>query len=212
MEKVRKKAIEKGLITAEAAAALTEDEAIDLLFQPGFSTADTITDISGRGVGLDVVRRSIEALKGTIKVETALGKGSRFELLLPPTMAIVDVMIVRANGKRLAIPISSIVEVANFRRDTIHRIGKGEAALLRDEALQILWLDDMVDRSDRPEILIVVQYQKRKCCIPVDAVEGKQEVVVKPLSRFIGTTRGITGVTILGDGEVVPVLDVNTIR
>jgi len=210
VEKVKSKAVEKGLITQETADTLTVDQAIDLLFQPGFSTADKITDISGRGVGLDVVKRSIEALKGTIRVETTPGKGSRFELLLPPTMAIVDVMIVKINGKRLGIPISSIVEVANFKRDSTHHIGKGEAILLRDEVLQIMWLNEMVGASSICEILIVVQYQKRKCCIPVDLVEGKQEVVVKPLSRFIGNTRGVSGVTILGDGEVVPVLDVNT--
>ncbi|MGB8219273.1 MAG: chemotaxis protein CheA [Methanoregula sp.] len=212
VEKVKRKAVEKGLITEDVAATLTTDQAIELLFMPGFSTADTITDISGRGVGLDVVKRAIESLKGTIKVETKPGKGSTFELLLPPTMAIVDVMIVRLNKKRLAIPISSIVEVANFRKDKSHRIGKGEVTLLRDEVLQILWLNEMVGSSDRCEILIVVQYQKRKCCIPVDAVEGKQEVVVKPLSSFIGTTKGISGVTILGDGDVVPVLDVNTMQ
>ncbi len=211
VDKVKAKAIEKGLITEEVADTFTTEQAIDLLFQPGFSTADKISDISGRGVGLDVVRRSIEALKGTIRVETTPGKGSRFELLLPPTMAIVDVMIVRINGKRLGIPISSIVEVANFRRDTTHHIGKGEAILLRNEVLQILWLNEMVGVSNTCEILIVVQYQKRKCCIPVDMVEGKQEVVVKPLSSFIGKTRGVSGVTILGDGGVVPVLDVNTI-
>ena len=210
VEKVRKKAVEKGLITQEAAESLTTDQAIDLLFQPGFSTADKITDISGRGVGLDVVRRSIESLKGTIRVETTPGKGSRFELLLPPTMAIVDVMIVRINGRRLAIPISSIVEVASFRRDATHRIGKSETILLREEVIQIFRLDDMVGMSDACDILIVVQYQKRKACIPVDIVEGKQEVVVKPLSSLIGNTRGISGVTILGDGDVVPVLDVNT--
>jgi two-component system chemotaxis sensor kinase CheA len=210
IEKVKRKAVEKGLITQETADTYTTEQAIDLLFQPGFSTADKITDISGRGVGLDVVRRSIESLKGTIRVETTQGKGSRFELLLPPTMAIVDVMIVKINGKRLGIPISSIVEVANFRRDETHHIGKGEAILLRDEVLQILWLNDMVGVSGSCEILIVVQYQKRKCCIPVDLVEGKQEVVVKPLSSFIGNTRGVSGVTILGDGDVIPVLDVNT--
>jgi two-component system chemotaxis sensor kinase CheA len=211
VDKVKAKAIEKGLVTQEVADTFTTEQAIDLLFQPGFSTADKISDISGRGVGLDVVKRSIEALKGTIRVETTPGKGSRFELLLPPTMAIVDVMIVRINGKRLGIPISSIVEVANFRRDTTHHIGKGEAILLRNEVLQILWLNEMVGVSNSCEILIVVQYQKRKCCIPVDVVEGKQEVVVKPLSSFIGNTRGVSGVTILGDGGVVPVLDVNTI-
>jgi two-component system chemotaxis sensor kinase CheA len=212
VEKVKKKAVEKGLITEEAAATFSTDQAIDLLFQPGFSTADKITDISGRGVGLDVVQRAIESLKGTIKVETAPGKGTTFELLLPPTMAIVDVMIVRISNKRLAIPISSIVEVANFKKDAMHRIGNGEVTMIRDEVLQILWLNDMVGSSDRCEILIVVQYQKRKCCIPVDAVEGQQEVVVKPLSSFIGTTKGISGVTILGDGDVVPVLDVNTMQ
>jgi two-component system chemotaxis sensor kinase CheA len=211
VDKVKKKAIEKGLIAQEDADTFTTEQAIDLLFQPGFSTADKISDISGRGVGLDVVRRSIEALKGTIRVETTPGKGSRFELILPPTMAIVDVMIVRINGKRLGIPISSIVEVANFRRDTTHHIGKGEAILLRNEVLQILWLNEMVGVSNSCEILIVVQYQKRKCCIPVDVVEGKQEVVVKPLSSFIGKTRGVSGVAILGDGGVLPVLDVNTI-
>lgn len=210
VEKVKKKAVEKGLVTQDVADTCTVDQAIDLLFQPGFSTADKITDISGRGVGLDVVKRSIEALKGTIRVETTPGKGSRFELLLPPTMAIVDIMIVRINGRRLGIPISSIVEVANYQREGTHTIGKGEAVLLRDEVLQLLWLTDMVGASDRCEILIVVQYQKRKCCIPVDLVEGKQEVVVKPLSSFIGNTRGVSGVTILGDGEVIPVLDVNT--
>ena len=211
IEKVKTKAIEKGLITQEVAELCTEEQVIDLLFQPGFSTAEKISDISGRGVGLDVVRRSIEALKGTIRVETTPGKGSRFELLLPPTMAIVDVMIVRISGKRLGIPISSIVEVANFKRGDTHQIGKGEAILLRNEVLQILWLNELVGASDICEVLIVVQYQKRKCCIPVDVVEGKQEVVVKPLSGFIGNTRGVSGVTILGDGEVVPVIDVNTI-
>lgn len=210
VEKVKRKGVEKGLVTQEAADAMGVDEAIELLFQPGFSTADTITDISGRGVGLDVVRRSIESLKGTIRVETTQGKGSRFELLLPPTMAIVDVMIVRINGHRLAIPISSIVEVANFKRDDTHQIGKGEAILLRDEVLQIFSLNDMIGNSKVAEILIVIQYQKRKCCVPVDVVEGQQEVVVKPLSHFIGNTRGVSGVTILGDGDVVPVLDVNT--
>ena len=211
VEKVKKKAVEKGLVSKEAADALTTDQAIELLFLPGFSTADKITDISGRGVGLDVVRRSIESLKGTIRIETMAGKGSRFELLLPPTMAIVDVMIVRINGRRLAIPISSIVEVASFRKDSTHRIGRSETILLRDEVIQIFWLDDMVGMSATSDILIVVQYQKRKCSIPVDIVEGKQEVVVKPLSSLIGNTRGISGVTILGDGDVVPVLDVNTL-
>jgi two-component system chemotaxis sensor kinase CheA len=208
--KVKEKALEKGLVTKEVANTLSDDQAIDLLFQPGFSTADKITDISGRGVGLDVVKRAIESMKGSIRVETTQGKGSRFELLLPPTMAIVDVMIVRINAKRCAIPITNVVEVANLKRDAIHRVGKAETILLRDEVLQLYWLDEMFGISRKAEILIVVQYQKRKCCLPVDMVEGQQEVVVKPMSSLIGSSRGINGVTILGDGAVVPVLDVNT--
>ncbi|OPY35384.1 MAG: chemotaxis protein CheA [Methanoregula sp. PtaU1.Bin051] len=210
VEKIRAKAIEKGLITKEEADALSMEESIDLLFQPGFSTADKITDISGRGVGLDVVKRAIEALKGTVRVETTPGKGSSFELVLPPTMAIVDVMIVRINTKRVAIPINSIIEVANFDKAAAHQIGRNETILLREEVIQISRLDDMFGSSENCEILIVVQYQKRKCSIPVTVVEGKQEVVVKPLSGFIGNIRGISGLTILGDGDVVPVLDINT--
>lgn len=210
VEKVKAKAVEKGLITKEAASGLSAEEAIDLLFQPGFSTAEKITDISGRGVGLDVVKRAIEALKGTVRVETTPGKGSRFELLLPPTMAIVDVMIVRVGSRRFAIPINSIIEVANFDRKETHQIGKNETILLRDEVIQISRLDDMFGSSGECNVLIVVQYQKRKCSVPVSIVEGKQEVVVKPLSGFIGNIRGVSGLTILGDGDVVPVIDINT--
>jgi two-component system chemotaxis sensor kinase CheA len=210
VEKVKAKAIERGILAPDQADQLTKEEAISYLFHPGFSTADTITDISGRGVGLDVVRGAIESLKGTIRVTTNEGRGSSFELLLPPTMAIVEVMIVRLNNRRIAVPISAIVEVASMRRENIHRIGTQDSILLRDEVLPLHMLEEMFGRSDSSEILIVVQYNKQKCCIAVDIVEGQQEVVVKPLSKIIGVIRGISGITILGDGHVVPVLDVNT--
>ena len=210
VEKVKAKAIERGILAPDQAEQLTKEEAISYLFHAGFSTADTITDISGRGVGLDVVRGAIESLKGTIRVTSNEGKGSTFELLLPPTMAIVEVMIVRLNNRRIAVPISAIVEVASMRRENIHRIGTQESILLRDEVLPLHMLEEMFGGSDSTEILIVVQYNKQKCCIAVDIVEGQQEVVVKPLSKIIGVIRGISGITILGDGHVVPVLDVNT--
>lgn len=208
--KVKRKAIEKGILSPEQGEQMTKEEAINLLFHAGFSTADAITDISGRGVGLDVVKSAIESLKGSIRVESHEGKGSTFSLLLPPTMAIVEVMIVRLNNKRIAIPISAIVEVASMKRENIHRIGTQESILLRDEVLPLHMLKDMFGHSDQTEILVVVQYDNHKCCISVDLVEGQQEVVVKPLSSIIGITRGISGITILGDGHVVPVLDVNT--
>jgi two-component system chemotaxis sensor kinase CheA len=210
IERVRKKAIERGLISAEAAGALPNDDVIDFLFRPGFSTAEAITDISGRGVGLDVVRTTIESLKGSIKVESTLGKGSRFELLLPPTMAIVTVMMVRINGRRCAIPVHNVVEVASLVQERIHSIGGHEAILLRDEVLPLDRLDDMFGHSEKSEILVVIQQQNRKRTICADSIEGQQEVVIKPLSNVVGICRGISGVTIPGDGEVVPVLDVNS--
>ncbi len=210
-ERVKRKAIERGLVFEAEAENLSREEIIDFLFRPGFSTADAITDISGRGVGLDVVRTTIESLKGTIKVESTEGAGSRFELLLPPTMAIVTVMMVRINGRRCAIPVHNVVEVASLERECIHSIGGHETILLRDEVLPLDRLDDMFGHSERTDILVVLQYQNRKRSIAVDLIEGQQEVVIKPLSTVVGTCRGVSGVTIPGDGEVVPVLDVNAL-
>ncbi|MDV2482334.1 chemotaxis protein CheA [Methanoculleus sp. Wushi-C6] len=209
-EKLRRKAVEKGRMTAEAAAAATRDDLIGLLFDAGFSTAETITDISGRGVGLDVVKKTIESLKGTIKVETRIGAGTKFELVLPPTMAIIDVMMVHINGMRCAIPISNVVEVAQTRSEAVHRIGNSEAILLRDQILPMHRLEDMFGRAQKSDTLVVLQNNGKRCCIVVDTVDGQQEVVVKPLSRLAGNCRGISGITIPGDGDVVPVLDVNT--
>ena len=209
-EKLRKKGVEKGLMAPETAANATKDELVGLLFEPGFSTAAAITDISGRGVGLDVVKKTIESLKGTIKVETEIGRGTMFELVLPPTMAIIDVMMVHINGIRCAIPIGNVVEVAQARLEAIHRIGNSEVILLRDQTLPMHRLEDMFGRAEKSDTLVVLQSDGRRCCITVDSVDGQQEVVVKPLSRIAGNCRGISGITIPGDGDVVPVLDVNT--
>jgi two-component system, chemotaxis family, sensor kinase CheA len=210
-EKVAKKAIERGLITEQQASEMTDEAVYDLLFLPGFSTAEKITDVSGRGVGLDVVRTAIDNLKGTIKVESSSGKGSRFELVLPPTMAIVNVLMVRINNRRCAIPVNNVVEVAGLSVSKIHHIGTQEAIMMRDEVLPLDRLDDMFGKSDQTEILVVLQHQNKKRTIAVDLIEGQQEVVIKPLSSMIGGCRGISGITIPGDGEVVPVLDVNAI-
>lgn len=209
-DKLRDKAVSKGVMTPEAAAAATRDDLVNLLFEPGFSTADEITDISGRGVGLDVVKKTIESLKGTIKIESEVGVGTKFELVLPPTMAIIDVMMVHINGGRCAIPISNVVEVAQIKSEATHRIGNSEAILLRDQILPMYRLEDMFGRAPKSDTLVVLQNNGKKCCIVVDTVDGQQEVVVKPLSRLAGNCRGISGITIPGDGDVVPVLDVNT--
>jgi two-component system chemotaxis sensor kinase CheA len=209
-ERVRRKAVEKGICTAEKARVMGREEIIRLLFAPGFSTAEVVTDISGRGVGLDVVRSAVEQLKGTIDVSSVHGSGTRFRLVLPPTMAIVDVMMVRINGRRCAIPIASVVEVAQPKQGSYATIGGRDAILLRDEVIPLHRLEDMFGRSPKEEVVVVLQIQDRKACIGVDTVDGQQEVVIKPLSRIIGSCRGVGGVTIPGDGEVVPVLDVAT--
>ncbi|MBO4521578.1 MAG: chemotaxis protein CheA, partial [Methanomicrobium sp.] len=209
-QKVLNTAIKRGLISKEDAANYPDEDIPNFLFQPGFSTAEVITDISGRGVGLDVVKSAIESLKGSIKVETKEGEGTSFILTLPPTMAIIEVMMVRINDKRCAIPINTVVEIANVNFNKITHIGKSEAILLRDEVLQINRLDQMFGPVKEDGIVVIVQYKGTKCCIPVDIVEGQQEVVVKPVSNIIGNCPGVGGVTIPGDGDVLPILDVNT--
>jgi len=209
-DKVLKKAIERDLISPEDAEVLPDEEVPNFLFQAGFSTAEQVTDISGRGVGLDVVKGAIESLKGSIKVNSTEGKGTTFTLTLPPTMAIIEVMMVRINKKRCAIPINAVVEVAKIDTARINRIGSTEAVLLRDEVLQISRLDEMFGTCEDSGIVVIVQNHGTKSCIPVDVVEGQQEVVVKPVSNVIGSCPGVGGITIPGDGDVVPILDVNT--
>ncbi|EHQ36671.1 chemotaxis protein CheA [Methanoplanus limicola] len=209
-DKVLRKAIERNLISPEDAELLPDEEVPSFLFQAGFSTAEQVTDISGRGVGLDVVKGAIESLKGSIKVSSTEGKGTKFRLTLPPTMAIIEVMMVRINKKRCAIPINAVVEVAKIDTKRINRIGSTEAVLLRDEVLQISRLDEMFGACEDSGIVVIVQNHGTKSCIPVDVVEGQQEVVVKPVSNVIGNCPGVGGITIPGDGDVVPILDVNT--
>jgi len=207
---VLQKAINRGLTPMEGSEELSDEEIINFLFQPGFSTASEVTDISGRGVGLDVVKSAVESLNGSIRVESIEGEGSTFTLILPPTMAIIDVMMVRINGLRCAIPINAIVEIARVNLADINRIGNSEVLRLRDEVLQIHKLDEMFGGASRGDLVVIVQYQGNKCCVPVDVVEGQQEVVVKPISNIVGSCAGVGGVTIPGDGDVVPILDINS--
>jgi two-component system chemotaxis sensor kinase CheA len=204
------KAVQRGFISSDRAPSLSREEIFDLLFLPGLSTAEKVTDVSGRGVGLDVVRTAIQMVKGSIKVESQPGHGTRFELVLPPTMAIVDVMMVRINGRRCAIPVNNIVEVASMAAIKVHPIGNRETILLRDEILPLNRLEDMFGTSSQSEILVILQNPSKKMAVTVDAIIGQQEVVIKPLSKIVGLCPGIEGVTIPGDGQVVPVLDVNS--
>jgi two-component system chemotaxis sensor kinase CheA len=207
---VLEKAKKRGLVGEDQADALTREEIFDLLFLPGFSTAEKVTDVSGRGVGLDVVRTAIRAVKGKVTVDSTPGRGTKFELILPPTMAIVDVMMVRINGRRCAIPVHDIVEVASMTTASIHPVANRETILLRDQLLPLRRLEDMFGPSPSGEIIVILQNASRKMAVMVDAIIGQQEVVIKPLAKIVGACPGIGGVTIPGDGLVVPVLDVNS--
>lgn len=210
-DRVKAKALERGLITEEAAGRISQEEILDLLFLPGFSTAERVTDISGRGVGLDVVRRTVEAMKGSIRIETGKGRGTKFQLILPPTMAIVDVLIVRIDGRRCAIPVHNVVEVASMKRSMIRRVARREVVVFRDDVLPLHRLHEMFGGTDTGEILFVLQGSEKRFCITVGEVEGQQQVVIKPLNTLFGRCPGIGGFTIPGDGEAIPVLDVNSL-
>ena len=180
--RVKTKAIERGLITERARARIyPTNRYMTSCFFPGFRSAEKITDVSGRGVGLDVVRTAIDSLKGTIKVDSTFGKGTRFELVLPPTMAIVNVLMVRINSRRCAIPINNVVEVAGLSISNIHKIGNQEAIMIRDEVLPLRRLEEMFGISSISEIFLILHHQDRKLAIPVDLIEGQQEVVIKPM-------------------------------
>ncbi|MGC9434676.1 MAG: chemotaxis protein CheW [Methanomicrobiales archaeon] len=209
-DRVRAKAVSRGILSEEEADQATRDELFNLIFEPGFSTAETISDISGRGVGLDVVKSTIESLNGSVRVESTPGEGSRFVLVLPPTMAIVEVIMVRINRRRCAIPIGNVVEVAAVENHDIHQIAGTEVIQLREEVLPFHRLDEMFGTREWSAQVVVLHSTSAKYCLMVDGVEGQQEVVVKPLGSIFGKCPGINGVTIPDDGDVVPVLDINT--
>ncbi len=212
-QKVKQSAIQKGLITAQEAEGMTEQELIELIFQPGFSTAKTVSDISGRGVGMDIVRSHIEKLHGLIDVETRLGKGTTFTIKLPLTLAILTGLLIKLNGRTYALPMGSVVEIVRIPIRDIHSV-KGQAvAVIRDKALPLIWLHDHfgIERQNRKHknvFIVVVGVAEKRLGLVVDELIGNQEIVVKSMGSYIGKIEGISGATILGDGSVSLILDV----
>lgn len=212
-EKVRRSAVEKGLISEEAAARLTDSEAIDLIFMPGLSTAKKVTDVSGRGVGMDVVRSNVERLRGTVKVTTVLGKGTTFELSLPLTLAIMPVLLVSLQGGTYCVPLSSVVEVLQVEPQNVHRVDRGEVVLWRDRLLPLLRLRQCFGFAEEPRnghasSVVAVRWGDEYAGLVVDGLLGQQEIVIKNLGKMIGQVAGITGGAILGDGSVALIVDV----
>ena len=211
-EKIIKKAIEKGII---ADGSNMSDEAVyQLIFRPGFSTAETITDVSGRGVGMDVVKRNIEGLGGSVDIQSTMGKGSRLTLKLPLTLAIIDGMTVRVGQDNYIIPLIAVTESIRPKPNELQRIvGKGEVVNLRGEWVPVVKLyeafaltPDFTDPSQA--LLVIVEADGRRLAVLVDELTGQQQVVIKSLEQNFRKVEAISGATILGDGQVALILDV----
>ena len=213
---VRDKAVERGVITAEQAENMSQKEIINILFLPSFSMAKKITDISGRGVGLDVVKSNIEALGGDVEVRTQLGEGTTFIVRLPLTLAIIQALMVEIRDAKYAIALGSISNIESIPVNEIKYVQAQEVIHLRGAVIPLIRLDqvlDMEEKQEEPENLTVVIVKKGDSLagLVVDNLIGQQEIVIKSLGKYINNNKIISGATILGDGEVALILDVNTL-
>jgi two-component system chemotaxis sensor kinase CheA len=220
---VRKVAIEKRLITDEEAAAIDDKKILDLITLPGFSTSQVVTDISGRGVGLDVVKSKIEALGGRVDFESKKNIGSRFILTLPLTLAIIKAMLVKVEEEIFAIPLMNIRETIKIKAQELKYLQNFEVVKVRDEVIPIIRLNKELgivvskaakdkDQSDGRISLVIVEYGKKALGLVVSQVLGEQDIAVKPLGSLVKRTKGIAGATILGDGRVALILDIMSLR
>ncbi len=213
VEKVKKKAVEKGLITPEQAENMSDKEAFELLFMPGFSTADQVSEVSGRGVGMDVVASTIHTLRGTIEVESEPGKGTKFIMKLPLTVAIIRTLMVGVNERIFAIPLYSVVEIVKYDQDNVKKVGNFKSFMLRDEVFLLFSLSELFDMEDteNKEFIVIVRVGEKNIAISVDNLFGEEEIVIKPLGKLLEDVQGIAGATITGDGKVVLIVDTNSL-
>ncbi|CAK0748398.1 two-component system, chemotaxis family, sensor kinase CheA [Gammaproteobacteria bacterium] len=207
--KIRKRAEERGLLTPNQ--QVTENELCKLIFEPGFSTNDTVTNLSGRGVGMDVVRRNIEALRGEVNIETHLGEGTTIYLRLPLTLAIIDGFLIGVGEAQYVVPLDMVAECREFTARDAELAQTQNCLNLRGTALPIVHLRDYFGRTEpvaRRQNVVVVRFGNRKAGLVVDRLMGQLQTVIKPLSTIFGTIRGVSGSTILGSGKVALILDV----
>lgn len=209
--RLKAKAVKVNLITAEEAARMSHAEALELIFRPGFSTANEITEISGRGVGLDVVRSVLHRLKGTVEVETHPGQGTRFRLKLPLTLAIIKALLFRIEQRLYAIPLNAVAEITRATGSDLHEVGGAEMLQFRDQVLSLVRLGHRPDHDSNYAkgkfFVLVIALGERKLGLIVDALEGEEELVVKALDDHTIATDLISGASILGDGRVVLIMN-----
>jgi two-component system chemotaxis sensor kinase CheA len=214
-QRVKAKALEQGLISADEAARLTESEILDFIFRPGFSTAEEITEIAGRGVGLDVVQSVLHRLKGKVDIETRPGQGTRFRLEVPLTLAIIKALLFRVERHLYAIPLNAVTEIARACESDLHQVGNYEVVQLRGQVLSLVRLGQQKEaptggKSPKVFVLVIAAGDKKFGLI-VDALEGEEELVIKALDDQSVSTDLISGASILGDGRVVLILNVATV-
>jgi two-component system chemotaxis sensor kinase CheA len=211
-KRILDKAVDRGLVAP--GTPLSDHEIYHLIFQPGFSTAERVTDVSGRGVGMDVVRKQVEKLRGRIDISSRAGQGSTFLLKLPLTLAIIEGLVVTAAGERYIVPIFTVREMIKPSPDAIFTVeGRGEMALVRERLIPVTRLSRKLGLEERggeltDGLMIVGESEGRDFCLLVDEMVGKQEVVIKSLGPAFSRVRGISGGAILGDGRVGLILDV----
>lgn len=213
VEKIRSKAVERGE-PADVVNAMSEQEVLDLLFKPSFSMAKQITDLSGRGVGLDVVKSKITALGGNVEIVTELGKGSRFIVRLPLTLAIIQALMVNISSEKYAIPLNNIQNIENIHHDEIKQVQNQEVIVLRNQVIPVVRLDTILElpSTDTQDLIVViVRKGEKQVGFVVDSLIGQQEIVIKPLGKYLNNIHMIAGATILGNGEVALILDINTL-
>ncbi len=212
-EKLKEKALSKGIITEEQSQLMSKREALQLIFMPGFSTAAKVTSVSGRGVGMDVVRTNIQNLKGMREIESEVGKGTTFVLKLPLTLAIIQGLLVKISSETYAIPLNSVVEVVSVDLKSIYSVNKMEVVRLRDDVYPLIRLDRVLcingkDKNLENRYIVVVGMGHQRVGFVVDELLGQQEIVIKSLGEYLGHVSGIAGSTILGDGRVIMIIDV----
>ncbi|AEA33329.1 hybrid sensor histidine kinase/response regulator [Hippea maritima] len=214
-EKLKQKALEKGLITETEARQMSKEEAYALIFKPGFSTASSVTNISGRGVGMDVVKTNVEKLNGIIEVKSEVGKGTTIILKIPLTLAIIQALLVKVAKEFFAVPLVSVVETVRISKNDIDKVENKDVLRLRDNIIPLVYLGDTLGIGENKRTLdgkeiyvVVVAVAEKRIGLIVDELIGREEIVIKSLGNYLTNIKGISGATIMGDGSVTLILDV----
>lgn len=215
-DKIRKKAVEKGFLTEEQIKRMPDKDILDILFQPGFSTSEKVSDVSGRGVGLDVVKTKIEALGGELEAKTILGQGSNFIIRLPLTLAIIQTLMIGLGGEKYALPLGNIQTIESLKKKEIKNVQDREVINLRGTVIPIIRLGNLLDcpRGDNSSEMItavIVKKGEKLAGLIIDELFGQQEIVIKSIGKYIKYHKIVSGATILGNGEVALILDVNSL-